>query len=188
MKFSQNFFENWRFWKTQFFWVGPFGILSSKHFFLLHPHGNQSKLLGYQGWVEIFMITLVYRKRVSVRNNLLHIVQTFEILERKKGSTFRTFSLNFNEWQTSDLTFTSLHGSHSLTNFSNLSKIDRILQHWKTVPSQFDDKKVQWKQWGRNGMNYLFKGSSYKIQIPKGLLFLIFVPWEKKVYENVNVS
>ena len=43
-------------------------------FFLLHPHENQSKLLGYQGWVEILMITLVYSKRVSVRNDLLHSV------------------------------------------------------------------------------------------------------------------
>ena len=43
-------------------------------FLLLHPHENQSKLLGYQGWVEILMITLVYSKRVSVRNNLLHSV------------------------------------------------------------------------------------------------------------------
>ena len=30
--------------------------------------------IGYQGWVEILMITLVYSKRVSVRNNLLHSV------------------------------------------------------------------------------------------------------------------
>ena len=44
------------------------------NFFLLHPHKNQSKLLGYQGWVEILMITLVYSKRVSVCNNLLHSV------------------------------------------------------------------------------------------------------------------
>jgi hypothetical protein len=43
-------------------------------FFLLHLHENQPKLLGYQGWVEILMITLVYSKRVSVRNNLLHSV------------------------------------------------------------------------------------------------------------------
>ena len=35
---------------------------------------NQSKLLGYQGWVKILMITLVYSKRVSSRNNLLHSV------------------------------------------------------------------------------------------------------------------
>ena len=41
---------------------------------MLHPHENQSKLLEYQGWVEILMITLVYSKRVSVRNNLLHSV------------------------------------------------------------------------------------------------------------------
>jgi hypothetical protein len=41
-----------------------------------HPHENQSKLLGYQGWVEILMITLVYSKRVSVRNNLLHSVSS----------------------------------------------------------------------------------------------------------------
>ena len=39
-----------------------------------NPHENQLKLLGYQGWVEILMITLVYSKRVSVRNNLLHSV------------------------------------------------------------------------------------------------------------------
>ena len=48
-------------------------------FFFLHPHENQSKLLGYQGWVEILMITLVYSKRVSVRNNLLHSVPYFYI-------------------------------------------------------------------------------------------------------------
>ena len=41
---------------------------------MLHSHENQSKLLGYQGWIEILMITLVYSKRVSVRNNLLHSV------------------------------------------------------------------------------------------------------------------
>ena len=31
-------------------------------FFLLHLHENQPKLLGYQGWVEILMIILVYSK------------------------------------------------------------------------------------------------------------------------------
>ena len=41
---------------------------------MLHPNENQSKLLGHQGWVEILMITLVYSKRISVQNNLLHIV------------------------------------------------------------------------------------------------------------------
>ena len=44
------------------------------NFFLLHPHENLSKLHGYQGWVEILMITLDYSKGVSVRNNLLHSV------------------------------------------------------------------------------------------------------------------
>ena len=39
---------------------------------MLHPYENQSKLLGCQGWVEISIITLVYSKRVSVHNNLLH--------------------------------------------------------------------------------------------------------------------
>ena len=53
----------WNFWKeilrigdfekTQFFWVGHFG------FFLLHFHENHSKVLGYQEWGEIFLITLV---------------------------------------------------------------------------------------------------------------------------------
>ena len=62
------------------FLIGDFEKLSSfelailDFFFALHPHENQSKLLGYQGWVEILMITLVYSKRVSVRNNLLHSV------------------------------------------------------------------------------------------------------------------
>jgi hypothetical protein len=28
------------------------------NFFLLHPHENQSELLGYQGWVEILMIIM----------------------------------------------------------------------------------------------------------------------------------
>ena len=53
MKFSQKKIVNWRFWKTHFFWVGNFEILFSKKIkkIWLHPHENQSKLLGYQGWV-----------------------------------------------------------------------------------------------------------------------------------------
>ena len=35
---------------------------------------REMRVLGYQGWVEILMNTLVYSKRVSVRNNLLHSV------------------------------------------------------------------------------------------------------------------
>ena len=37
-------------------------LCQSFSIFLLHPHENQSKLLGYQGWVEILMITVVYSK------------------------------------------------------------------------------------------------------------------------------
>ena len=32
-------------------------------FFLLHFHENQSKVLGYQEWVEILMITLVFSQK-----------------------------------------------------------------------------------------------------------------------------
>jgi hypothetical protein len=53
---------------------GHFGFLEKKKYILLHPHENQPKPLGYQGWVEILKVTLVYSKRVSVRNNLLHSV------------------------------------------------------------------------------------------------------------------
>jgi hypothetical protein len=60
-------------------YVGQFEKRPFWYFFfqkkkLLHLHENQPKLLGYQGWVEILIITLVYSKRVSVRNNLLHSV------------------------------------------------------------------------------------------------------------------
>ena len=37
-------------------------IFYRKNLFLLHPHENQSKFLGQQGWIEILMITLVSRK------------------------------------------------------------------------------------------------------------------------------
>jgi hypothetical protein len=48
MKFLQNNFVNWRIF-----------FFKKKKIFLLHPHENWSKFLGYQGWVEIMMITLV---------------------------------------------------------------------------------------------------------------------------------
>ena len=52
------------------FWVGHFEICFwKKKLFLLHPYENQSKLLKYQGWIEILMITLVI-----ARNNLLYSV------------------------------------------------------------------------------------------------------------------
>ena len=53
-------------------------IFAKKSFFesaiLLNSYENQSTFIMQQGWVEILMITLVYSKKVSVRNNLLHNV------------------------------------------------------------------------------------------------------------------
>ena len=73
--FLQKNFENWRFWKTQFFESAILKFYFKKFFCYFIPKKiSQSYVLGYQGWVEILMITLVYSKRVSVRNNLLHSV------------------------------------------------------------------------------------------------------------------
>ena len=76
MKFSQKFLRIGDFEKLSFFEsaILDFFFQKKQQLFLLHLHENQPKLLGYQGWVEILMITLVYSKRVSVRNNLLHSV------------------------------------------------------------------------------------------------------------------
>ena len=52
--FSKKYWELRELKKSGFFWVGNFEFI-----FLLHPHENQSKFLGKQGWAEIFMITLV---------------------------------------------------------------------------------------------------------------------------------
>ena len=84
-------------------------------FCLLHPHENQSKLLGYQGWVEILMITLVYSKRVGLRNNLLHSVGSF-VLKGGSGIHFYT-----------DLHFT--------TTSKEVKKGNYLIVHWnyKTV-------------------------------------------------------
>jgi hypothetical protein len=73
MKFSQKFLRIGDFEKLSCFESAILKFFFD-FFFLLHFNENQSKLLGYQGWAEIFMITLVYSKRVSVRNNLLHSV------------------------------------------------------------------------------------------------------------------
>ena len=83
--------QNGRLKKTEFFkianshnffvkilWIGPWvsridwceGHWCSStymvEFLRIGDFENQSKLLGYQGWVEILMITMVYSKRVSV--------------------------------------------------------------------------------------------------------------------------
>jgi hypothetical protein len=36
--------------------------------FFLHFHENQSKVLGYQEWVEILMITLVFSQKSLPQN------------------------------------------------------------------------------------------------------------------------
>ena len=60
--------------KNSVFLSRPFWI------FFASSHENQSKLLGYQGRVDILMIALVYSKRVSVRNNLLYSVNVFLLM------------------------------------------------------------------------------------------------------------
>ena len=57
-------------------------------FFFILPHQNWWKFLGFQGWVEILMITLVYSKRVSVRNNLLHSVYMYGVYDYYSDSQY----------------------------------------------------------------------------------------------------
>ena len=52
--------ENWRNWKTQFFWVVHFGFFFQKRKKLLHSHENLTD------GSKFLMITLVHTKRVSV--------------------------------------------------------------------------------------------------------------------------
>ena len=59
LKFWRKNIENWGSLKNS---VGHFG------FFLHHPHENQSKVLGYQEWVEILMITLVSSQKSPTPN------------------------------------------------------------------------------------------------------------------------
>ena len=63
---------------------------------MLHPYENQSKLLGCQGWVEISIITLVYSKRVSVRNNLLYSAVYTKIWCQSYEKVFKMYEHN---WQ-----------------------------------------------------------------------------------------
>ena len=90
MKFSQTIFENWRFWKTQFFWVGHFGILFSKKK-LLNPHENQSNLLGYEGWVEILMITLVSSQKSPNLNISAPSVYVDCVIQKNYYNHIQTF-------------------------------------------------------------------------------------------------
>ena len=57
MKFSQKILR-----------IGDFEKLSFFEFFLLHSHENQSKVLGYQRWDKILMITLVSSQKSPTPN------------------------------------------------------------------------------------------------------------------------
>ena len=46
MKFLGKIFENWQFWKTQFFWVGRLRIIYSKKKFCFIPMKNSQSFLG----------------------------------------------------------------------------------------------------------------------------------------------
>ena len=52
--FTKNI-ENWRNWKTLFFWVGHYDFFFQKYFFFC---SIPSKFLAQQGWVQILMITI----------------------------------------------------------------------------------------------------------------------------------
>ena len=54
--------------KNSVFWVGHFGI------FLLHPHENQSKMLG---WVVILMITLVFSPKQHLHKHMQYSISGF---------------------------------------------------------------------------------------------------------------
>ena len=63
----QNFHKkNWRigdFEKLSFLESAILDFFFKIFFFLLHPHENWSKFLGYQGWVKLLMITLVSNQK-----------------------------------------------------------------------------------------------------------------------------
>ena len=73
MKFSQLFFKNWRFWKTQFFWVGHFGFFFFKLFFVcLIPMKTATNYVNW--WDSILMLSLVSSKFLAMRNITLYSV------------------------------------------------------------------------------------------------------------------
>ena len=68
----QNFHKkNWRigdFAKLSFLESAILDFFFKIFFFLLHHYENWSKFLGYQGWVEILMITLVSSQKSLPQN------------------------------------------------------------------------------------------------------------------------
>ena len=74
-KFSRKNIENWRFLKTQFFWVGHFDF--DFFDFLLFPNENQSTFIGFfEGFFEILMITLVSSPKEHLPKDMQHSVPT----------------------------------------------------------------------------------------------------------------
>ena len=82
----ENNIKNWWNWKTLFFWVGHFG------FFLLHPHKNQSKFLGLQGWVKILMITMVSSPKQQLPKHMKTVYILKSNIYVKTYSGDRSFS------------------------------------------------------------------------------------------------
>jgi hypothetical protein len=66
---------------------------------LLHPHENWSKFLGYQGWVEVLMITLVSSQKSlppniaagSVLLSYLKLKSTSLFLRKPQGSAKHSY-------------------------------------------------------------------------------------------------
>jgi hypothetical protein len=77
VKFSRNFFENWRFWKSQFFWVSHFEFFVSKFFFFcfipmkislnLYGRMNGSKFWCFPWFLENSLLCAILRYTVYLR-------------------------------------------------------------------------------------------------------------------------
>ena len=52
-------------------------LVMEKNFFMLHPHENQSKFLGQQGWVEILMIILFSNPKQQLRKQMQHSIPPY---------------------------------------------------------------------------------------------------------------
>ena len=68
VKFSRKFFENGRFWKSQFFWVGHFDLI----FFCFILMKIQIYMVEWMG--PNFDVSLVSRKFLAMRNITLYCV------------------------------------------------------------------------------------------------------------------
>ena len=71
-KFHGLDFENWRNWKTQFFWFVHFVFIffSKKKKKILHPRENLSQIMWQNGWDSILMFSLVSSKFLAMSNIL----------------------------------------------------------------------------------------------------------------------